>query len=239
MFVWRGCGCTIMPRWDRQDERSERHFERLRIRMVLTQLRARGIKDERVLNAFLKVPRHKFVLPEDVEDAYEDHPLPIGFGQTISQPFMVATITEALNLRGDEVALEIGAGSGYQAAILGELCREVYAIERIPELAERAKKTLEELGYTNVHIVVGDGTLGLPEHAPYDAIVVSAAAPDIPPTLIEQLADGGRLVIPVGSQYSQMLVRVTKRGDKISYEELCPCVFVPLVGEYGWQEDAT
>jgi len=210
----------------------------LRIRMVQTQLRARGIKDERVLKAFLKVPRHKFVLPEDVEEAYEDHPLPIGFGQTISQPFMVATMTEALNLRGDEIALEIGAGSGYQAAILGELCKEVYAVERIPELAERAKKNLEALGYTNVHIVVGDGTLGLPEHAPYDAIVVSAAAPDIPPTLIEQLADGGRLVIPVGSQYSQMLIRVTKTGSKVDYEEICPCVFVPLVGEYGWRENA-
>jgi protein-L-isoaspartate(D-aspartate) O-methyltransferase len=218
------------------DER-EKHFEKLRHYMVQTQLRARGIRDERVLKAFMEIPRHKFVLPEDEDMAYEDHPLPIGFGQTISQPFMVATITEALMLRGDEKVLEVGAGSGYQAAILGKLCREVYAIERIPELAERAKRTLLELGYSNVHIVVGDGTLGLPEHAPYDAIVVSAGAPDIPPTLIEQLADKGRLVIPVGSPYSQILVRVIKDGVRLKHEKICPCVFVPLVGEYGWEEE--
>ncbi|MCS7253157.1 MAG: protein-L-isoaspartate(D-aspartate) O-methyltransferase [Armatimonadota bacterium] len=226
-----------MPNGCRWDEQREKYFERLRAHMVQTQLRARGIKDERVLKAFMEVPRHRFVLPENIKEAHEDHPLPIGFGQTISQPFMVATMTEALSLRGDEKALEVGAGSGYQAAILGKLCKEVYAIERIPELAERAKRTIEELGYTNVHIVVGDGTLGLPEHAPYDAIVVSAAAPDIPPALIEQLSDGGRLVIPVGSQYSQVLIRVTKSGGRIKREEICACVFVPLIGKYGWQED--
>ncbi|MFA4015443.1 MAG: hypothetical protein RUDDFDWM_000526 [Candidatus Fervidibacterota bacterium] len=225
-----------MTNRNRHVEERERYFERLRYCMVQTQLKARGIKDERVLKAFMEVPRHKFVLPEDEDMAYEDHPLPIGFNQTISQPFMVATITEALMLRGDEKALEVGAGSGYQAAILGKLCREVYAIERIPELAERAKKVILELGYSNVHIVVGDGTLGLPEHAPYDAVVVSAAAPDIPPTLIEQLADNGRLVIPVGSPYSQILVRVIKEGGKLKHEKICPCVFVPLVGEYGWEE---
>lgn len=214
-------------------------FNKLRSEMVEHQLRARGICDERVLEAFLKVPRHEFVRPEDVQRAYEDHPLPIGFGQTISQPYMVATMTEALQLQGDEKALEIGAGSGYQAAILAELCREVYAIERIAELATCAQETLQRLGYTNVHIVVGDGTLGLPEHAPFDAIVVSAAAPDVPPALVEQLAHGGRLVIPVGPPYTQMLLRVTKEREtgQIKQEEICPCVFVPLVGEFGWPDE--
>lgn len=220
-----------------QDERTEKHFERLRMQMVQIQLQLRGISDSRVLRAFMEVPRHKFVLPEYIKEAYEDYPLPIGFGQTISQPYMVATMTEALKLRGGEKALEVGAGSGYQAAILGKLCREVYAIEQIPELGERAKKTIEALGYTNVHIVIGDGTLGLPENAPYDAIVVSAAAPDIPPPLVEQLSEGGRLVIPVGSQYSQVLVRITKEGEILRREELCACVFVPLMGKYGWSEE--
>lgn len=211
-------------------------FEELRRRMVKEQLRSRDITDERMLRAFLKVPRHEFVPPEQRLYAYEDHPLPIGMGQTISQPYMVALMTQALELKGEEKVLEIGTGSGYQAAILAELCREVHTVERFPELAERAKETLRRLGYKNVFVHTGDGTKGLPSEAPFDGIIVTAGAPSIPPPLVEQLSEGGRLVIPVGGRPYQMLIKGTKRKGKLVKEEVCGCLFVPLVGEYGWPE---
>lgn len=209
-------------------------YESLRLRMVERQIRARGVRDERVLEAMRKVPRHVFVPPDLVDEAYEDHPLSIGKGQTISQPYMVALMTEALELEGNEKVLEVGTGSGYQTAILAELAREVYSIERIPELARDAERRLEDLGYTNVHIKVGNGTLGWPEEAPFDAIMVTAGAPKVPGPLKAQLADGGRLVIPVGSEFHQILYRVKRQKDTFSEEALTSCVFVPLVGEEGW-----
>lgn len=212
----------------------ESRFARLRAEMVEHQLRRRGIRDERVLAAFLKVPRHLFVRPHDRWQAYEDHPLPIGYGQTISQPYIVALMTELLELRGDERVLEVGTGSGYQAAILAELAREVVTIERIPELAKRAQKVLSDLGYTNVRVLIGDGSLGVPEFAPYDAIIVTAAAPRPPKPLMEQLKDGGRLVIPIGDRQLQELVRFIRRGDEWHEERYGPCLFVPLIGKESW-----
>lgn len=209
-------------------------YESLRLRMVERQIRARGVRDDKVLEAMKKVPRHLFVPRDLVEEAYEDHPLSIGKGQTISQPYMVALMTEALELEGDEKVLEVGTGSGYQTAILAELSREVYSIERIPELAWEAKRRLEDLGYSNVHIKVGNGTLGWPERAPFDAIIVTAGAPKVPEPLKAQLAEGGRLVIPVGSEFHQILYRIRRRGDKFSEEALTSCVFVLLIGEEGW-----
>jgi protein-L-isoaspartate(D-aspartate) O-methyltransferase len=210
-------------------------YESLRKEMVEAQLIPRGISDPRVLDTFKKIPRHKFV-PENIRSAaYDDCALPIGEGQTISQPYMVAIMTELLQLKGAEKVLEIGTGSGYQAAVLAELCKIVYTIERIDALSLRAKKIIKELGYTNVEFVVGDGTEGYPEAAPYDGIIVTAGCPEIPGPLIEQLSDGGRLVIPVGDIFQQTLTTVTKRGTKIETEESIPCIFVPLVGKYGWK----
>lgn len=211
-------------------------FARLRAVMVDTQLVPRGIKDQRVLDAMRKVPRHLFMPERNWPNAYEDMALSIGEGQTISQPYMVAVMTESLALKGDEKILEIGTGSGYQAAILGELAREVYTIERIPSLAESAAARLRELGYAQVHVVVGDGTLGLPEHAPFDRIIITAAAPKIPEPLIAQLQEGGILVAPVGERYSQLLIRGTKRKGFLAEEAHLPCIFVPLIGEHGWKE---
>lgn len=211
--------------------------ERLRRLMVAEQLQARGIRDPRVLRAMLRVPRHRFVPPELAASAYEDGPLPIGQGQTISQPYMVALMTQCLELTGTERVLEVGTGSGYQSAVLAELCRWVYTVERIPELAARAERTLRELGYHNVSVRVGDGTLGWPEEAPFEGILVTAGAPEAPPALLEQLAEGGRLVIPVGTRYSQTLQRITRRGGRLEVEEFGPCVFVPLVGRQGWPEE--
>jgi protein-L-isoaspartate(D-aspartate) O-methyltransferase len=213
-------------------------FEYERDRMVSEQLIQRGITDQRVIAAFRKVPRHIFVEEPLQDRAYEDHPLPIGFGQTISQPYMVGLMTQILALHGNERVLEIGTGSGYQAAILAELAERVYTIERIKRLAERAEKILyDELKYKNIVIIVGDGTYGVPQYAPFDRIIVTAGAPDIPKTLINQLADGGRLVIPKGDRYVQTLTVVDKKGEElvISYEG--GCVFVPLIGKYGWQEE--
>jgi protein-L-isoaspartate(D-aspartate) O-methyltransferase len=167
----------LLSRDDGKRVGTEKQLAQMRANMVEYQLRRRGIKDERVLQAFLKVPRHKFVRPQDIWHAYEDYPLSIGYGQTISQPYMVAIMTELLELKGDERVLEIGTGSGYQAAILAELAKEVFTIERIPELAKKAEKVLQELGYNNVKVIVGDGSKGLPEFAPYDGIIVTAAAP--------------------------------------------------------------
>lgn len=211
-------------------------FARLRAAMVETQLVPRGIRDPRVLDAMRKVPRHLFMPERNWPNAYEDMALSIGEGQTISQPYMVAVMTETLALKGDEKVLEIGTGSGYQAAILGELAREVYTIERIASLAEKAGARLGEFGYTNVHVIVGDGTLGLPEQAPFDRIIITAAAPKIPEPLIGQLREGGILVAPVGERYSQLLIRGTKREGSLAEESHLPCVFVPLIGAHGWKE---
>ena len=212
-------------------------YIKARERMVAEQLERRGIRDQRVLEAMRQVPRHLFVDLSLAHRAYEDHPLPIGEHQTISQPYIVALMTAALGLQGSDRVLEVGTGSGYQTAILAELANWVYSIERIPSLAERAKKTLERLGYRNVSIKVGDGSLGWPEVAPFEAIVVTAGAPDIPLSLIEQLHEGGRLVIPVGSLCSQTLRRVIKGEKGIQQEDLAGCVFVKLVGEQGWREE--
>lgn len=212
-------------------------FSILRKKMVEEQLLPRGIKDPRVLQAFQKVPRHKFV-PEKYQDcAYGDFPLAIGEGQTISQPYMVALMTECLELSGGEHILEIGTGSGYQAAILAELTAQVYSIERVAVLAERARTLLRDLGYDNIHIKVDDGTLGWQKNAPYDRIIITAGAPDIPEPLIEQLNINGKLVIPIGSKFSQVLTVVTKYKTGIQTEEICGCVFVPLLGRYGWEDD--
>ncbi len=203
--------------------------------MVERQLRKRGIRDDRVLAAMLSVPRHQFVPAELAAEAYADRPLPIGQGQTISQPFMVAAMAEALRLSGGERVLEIGAGSGYQAAVLSLVAREVHAVEMHPELALSCGERLTRLGYGNVHVHVGDGSLGWPAEAPFDAILVTAAAPDIPPPLEAQLAEGGRLVLPVGSPDEQRLLLVEKRGNSISSRPLFHCRFVPLVGKHGWK----
>lgn len=216
-----------------------------RHRMVEEQLRGRGIKDERVLSAMEKVPRHLFVPPEQVPYAYEDGPLPIGSSQTISQPYMVARMTELLSLRQDSRVLEIGTGSGYQAAVLAELAERVWTVERIPELVARATPLLVEQGYSSVEVVTGDGSLGYPAAAPYDAILVTAAAPFVPPTLRDQLAMDGRMVIPVDAGgYSQEL-RLIERlpaqeanaaSPEATYREtnVLNCVFVPLVGKEGY-----
>lgn len=211
-------------------------YAQLRKEMVEGQLIPRGISDKRVLEAFLRVERHEFVPADLREDAYRDHPLPIGEGQTISQPYMVALMTQCLGLTGKEKVLEIGAGSGYQAAILANLAKEVYSVERIGSLAKRAGETLKRLGYNNVKVEISDGTLGWEEYAPYDGIVVTAAAPDIPPPYIEQLKEGGRLIIPAGSMFTQVLTVIEKKKDALRTSEVCGCVFVPLVGKYGWKK---
>lgn len=205
--------------------------------MVEDQIASRGIKDPRVIAAMKKVPRHHFVEEALQKQAYSDHPLPIGEKQTISQPYMVALMTEALQLNGTEKVLEIGAGSGYQTAILAELAQKVYSVERIRSLAIRARQLLYELGYFNVEIKIFDGTYGWLEKSPFEAIVVTAGAPDIPQPLIDQLADGGRLVIPVGDAFVQDLIRVTKTAEGIKKEDLGGCRFVKLIGKYGWDEE--
>lgn len=213
------------------------NFEDARQEMVARQIHARGIQSPRVLNAMKFVPRHLFVPPEQILAAYADEPLLIGSGQTISQPFMVAAMADALSLELGDRVLEIGGGSGYQAAILSLLAREVIAIEAQPELATSARERLARLGYSNVRIEQGDGSLGWPTSAPYDAILVTAAAPAVPPPLVEQLADGGRLVIPVGAPEHQNLLRISKREDRMLQESLYACRFVPLLGRYGWPPD--
>jgi protein-L-isoaspartate(D-aspartate) O-methyltransferase len=207
---------------------------RRRDAMITQQLVKRGIKDDRVLQAMRDVPRHLFV-PEGYRAmAYDDMPLPIGQEQTISQPLMVAIMTEALHLGDSERVLEIGTGSGYQAAILARLAAVVFSLERVPALAAQARANLTALGIMNVHVLVGDGSLGLPEHAPYDAIIVTAGAPKVPQALVDQLIPAGRLVIPVGDRLEQRLMRVTKIDHDRHTESLGGCRFVPLVGLQGW-----
>ncbi|MBF0566608.1 MAG: protein-L-isoaspartate(D-aspartate) O-methyltransferase [Nitrospirae bacterium] len=202
--------------------------------MIEAQLKPRGIKDVRVLEAILGVPRHLFVSKDNLARAYSDMALDIGMGQTISQPYMVAVMTELLEIGETSRVLEIGTGSGYQTAILAELAMEVYSIERIDYHSETAAKRLKELGYENVSIKTGDGTLGWPEKAPFDRILITAAAPDVPVPLMEQLADDGILVSPVGERHTQQLWKVVKSGGKVLKEFLFPCVFVPLIGQHGW-----
>jgi protein-L-isoaspartate(D-aspartate) O-methyltransferase len=208
---------------------------RARLRMVEEQIAARGISDPRVLRAMRQVPRHLFVPRRERPWAYSDGPLPLDFGQTISQPFIVALMSQALNLSGSERVLEIGTGSGYQAALLGSLAREVYSVERLPELANRAKRVLATLGILNVTVIVGNGTLGLPEKAPFDAILVTAGAPEVPDSLTAQLRDGGRIVLPVGERREQTLLRITRVSERFEREELGGCAFVPLIGQAGWR----
>lgn len=202
---------------------------------LLAHLRRKGIVDPRVLAALEKVPRHLFVLPEYLPLAYEDRPLPIGAGQTISQPYIVALSTQALAPSPADRVLEIGTGSGYQTAVLAELAGEVFTVERIPELSQEAEARLRRLGYTNVRFRVGDGTKGWPEEAPFSRILVTAAAPKVPPSLLAQLAEGGRMVIPVGGRFDQDLWLVHKEAGRPVYEYLCPVTFVPLIGEEGWR----
>jgi protein-L-isoaspartate(D-aspartate) O-methyltransferase len=211
-------------------------FERQRLEMVSRQIEERGIRESRLLQALRSVPRHAFVPSEVQGYAYEDRPLPIGEGQTISQPYIVALMTFLLHLKGTENVLEIGSGSGYQAAILALLARQVHSIERDPLLAERAKKALCDLGYLNAVIYTGDGSSGLPESGPYDGILVTAAAPAVPRPLLEQLAPEGRLVLPVGGHNGQQLQVWWPTNTGFDYDEIAPVAFVPLRGHWGWSE---
>ncbi len=211
-------------------------FASARAQMVKRQLVARGIIDTRVLAAMQEVERHLFVEKRLQSEAYSDNPLPIGEDQTISQPYMVAVMTEALDLDGDERVLEIGTGSGYQAGILSRLCKWVYTVERLSPLSEQARTVLRSCGYDNISFLVADGTRGWPAQAPFDGIIVTAGSPRIPDTLVEQLADGGLLVIPVGDRFSQTLKKVRKAGQKTYVESHTGCRFVDLIGEYGWSE---
>ena len=209
-----------------------------RQRMVEEQLIDRNIRDERVLEAMRTVPRHAFVPLEYRHMAYSDGPLPIGSGQTISQPYIVALMTQMLRLNGDECVLEVGTGSGYQAAVLARLVKQVHTVERYAELAEQAAAVLHSLGLDNVHVHIGDGSLGLPELAPFQSIIVTAAAPEVPPTLLEQLDEGGRLVVPVGGRMNQFLELWERHGAKFEQYVLVPVAFVPLRGRHGWKEDS-
>jgi protein-L-isoaspartate(D-aspartate) O-methyltransferase len=210
-------------------------FARIRLKMVEEQIIARGIKDLRLTGAMRKVPRHLFVEEALQSQAYSDHPLPIGEKQTISQPYMVALMTEALSLTGKEKILEIGTGSGYQTAVLAELASKVFSVERIRSLAIKARKLLLELGYLNTEVKFSDGTVGWLDESPFDAIMVTAGSPEIPQPLIDQLKVGGRMAIPVGDIYAQDLIRIIKTEDGIKREDLGGCRFVKLIGKYGWE----
>ncbi|MEK6665121.1 MAG: protein-L-isoaspartate(D-aspartate) O-methyltransferase [candidate division NC10 bacterium] len=210
-------------------------FARERERMVEEQLVRRGITDARVLEAMRKVPRHLFVEEALRDRAYGDHPLPIGEGQTISQPYIVGIMTQLLHLTGSEKVLEIGTGTGYQTAVLAELARRVCSVERIASLAARARATLEAMGYTNVWVRTADGTFGWPDEAPFDRILVSAAAPAVPEPLFEQLVEGGRMVLPVGDPFAQTLTVVDRVGGEKKISADSGCVFVKLIGKYGWE----
>jgi len=220
---------------DMQDNADDLHSSALRREMVERQLRPRGIRNERVLEAMLNVPRHEFVPAEYRSQAYEDKPIPIGEGQTISQPYMVASMAQAVALTGTEKVLEIGTGSGYAAAVLSRLAATVYTVESHPTLAMAAQERLTRLGYDHVFVHTGDGSAGLKDAAPFDAIVVAAAAPNVPQPLVDQLAEGGRMAVPVGAGNSQELVLVTKSGGEIISRPLYECRFVPLIGRYGFE----
>ncbi len=210
-------------------------YEYARKRMVETQIISRGIHAPGVLAAMQTVPRHLFVEESLWDSAYEDHPIPIGEGQTISQPYMVALMTELLGMNSESVVLEVGTGSGYQSAILAEIAKQVYTIERLAPLAEKARQVFEQLHYANIEVRIDDGTLGWNEHAPYDGIIVAAGAPAVPEALVEQLAEDGKLVIPVGNRISQVLQILTKHENgRIDTSTACHCVFVKLIGKDGW-----
>jgi len=213
-----------------EEKISEIYYTRLRNQMVDNQIIARGIKDERVIKAMRKVPRHFFIPEKDREYAYDDRPVPIGSGQTISQPYIVALMTESLRLKGEEKVLEIGTGSGYQAAILAESAKEVYTIEIIKPLALTAKKRLKEMGYKNIEVMVGDGYQGWKEHSPYDCVIVTAAPPNVPQPLIDQLKVGGRMIIPVGKGF-QYLILIEKSEKGIRKKKITGVSFVPMTGE--------
>lgn len=220
------------------DQHGVGDFELPRGRMVSEQLERRGIRDSRVLRAIARVQRHLFVDEALVGRAYGDHPLPIGEGQTISQPYMVALMSEALELAGHERVLEIGTGSGYQTAILAELCGKVFTVERLKSLSDRAMRRLDSLGYYNVLARVGDGSLGWREEAPFDAVMVTAGAPDVPPALVEQLGVKGRLVVPVGDAYTQVLRKGVREETGMRWTELGGCVFVKLIGQQAWPSES-
>jgi protein-L-isoaspartate(D-aspartate) O-methyltransferase len=217
------------------DPQTQDAYAAEREKMVRQQLAARGIRDPRLLDAMRQVPRHCFVPRDELAYAYADGPLPIGSGQTISQPYIVALMTQMLELQGGETVLEIGTGSGYQAAVLAQLVWQVYTVERHAELAENARRVLSELGMVNVEVITGDGSRGWVSHAPYQAILVTAAAPEVPRPLLDQLAEGGRLVLPVGGRGMQILQRWERQGESFESKEGIPVAFVPLRGEYGWQ----
>jgi len=206
--------------------------------MIKHQLLNRGIKDKKVIAAMRKLPRHLFIEEDLTNMAYDDHPLPIGEGQTISQPYMVAAMTEELDLKKKDRALEIGTGSGYQTAILAEICKEVYTIERIKSLSHKAEETLKRLGYRNIYFKVGDGTVGWDKHSPFDKILVTAGAPNIPDTLFNQLREKGKMIIPIGDRFSQILTLIEKINNSLKKRALFECIFVPLIGERGWQDGA-
>lgn len=209
----------------------------LREKMVEEQIFSRGIDSKPVLEVFKKIERHKFVSKELTATAYADYPLPIGEGQTISQPYIVALMTDSLKLTGTEKVLEIGTGSGYQTAILAELAKEVYTIERFRNLFEKAGNLFKDLGYKNIKTKLGDGSLGWKEESPFDRIIITAACPRIPLPLIDQLKNGGRLILPLGHNFSQMLTAVEKKQGKLISTDICGCMFVPLVGKYGVKND--
>ncbi len=206
-----------------------------RLKMVEKQLKARGIRDHRMLEAFLEVPRHRFVPAKWIERAYDDRPIPIGHDQTVSQPYMIAAMVQAARVSPGNRVLEIGTGSGYQAALLSAMKAQVFTVERIPELARQALSRFDELGYRDLHVRVADGTVGWEEYAPFESIIVGAASPRIPEPLLRQLNESGRLVIPVGRDYSQVLHIVSRRGDGYRTNRAERCIFVPLIGKFGWK----
>jgi protein-L-isoaspartate(D-aspartate) O-methyltransferase len=212
----------------------EKRFESLRRRMVEEQLVRQGIRDERVLEAIRSIPRHLFVPEDQADAAYENHPVQIGQGQTISQPYMVACMSQALALGGGEKVLEVGSGSGYQTAVLKALNADVTTVERLPELSDRARRNVERAGFPGVRYRVGDGSRGWPEEAPFDRVIVTAGAPTMPVSLVEQLRDGGSMVIPVGGEQEQELLLVRRGNGRVTREKICSCIFVKLWGEEGW-----